>query len=104
MAGHFDLPGVGEESPEMTEKRLNGAQAGAVGNINAKLTSSSKITLDRKHSGRDFAAELPAQKGMVRARIYIVGPRLYQIMAMGTKPWVESSNTKKFLDSFALTN
>jgi hypothetical protein len=82
---------------------LDGARDGAVGNLKAKLTTSSKITLARKHPGREFSADLPDKKGSIRSRVYLVGDRMYQTQVIGTSSLVDSADTSKFLDSFKVT-
>src|SRR5262249_46059582 len=100
---YADMPIPPNETPQQIQMRLDGAREGMVRNANAKLTNASNITLDGKHPGREAQADLPVQNGVLRARIYVVGTRLYQVMATGTKSWADSPDVTKFLDSFALT-
>ena len=65
--------------------------------------SESKIELDGKHPGREILADIPSKGGAVRARVYLVGTRLYQIMVVGKKGFEESADTLKFLNSLKLT-
>ena len=46
--------------------------------------------------------ELPGGKMRIRARIYIVGKRMYQLMVIGDKTFADAASAKKFLDSLAL--
>ncbi|MCI0641537.1 MAG: hypothetical protein L0Y72_28580 [Gemmataceae bacterium] len=89
------------ESDEKIQDRLDGSQAGAVGNIGASLINSQKRTLG-KHSGREFSANLPNNKGKMRSRIYLVDRKLYQVMVIGTASHADSANATGFLESFAL--
>lgn len=98
-----DLPIPAGESEKDIQTRLDGSRDGALRNINGKLTDEKKITIGDKHPGRDIQADLPNGKGSLRARIYLVGTRLYQVMVVGTSSWVSSADALKFLDSFALT-
>ncbi len=98
-----DIPMASKESDIQIQKRLEGARDGMVSNTRSKLTSSSRTTLNGKYPGRDVEADLPDQKGILRARIYLVGQRLYQIMVVGTKPWANSADATKFLDSLIVT-
>lgn len=41
-------------------------------------------------------------QGQIRARIYLVGNRLYQVMVIGTDSYTTSSGANAFLDSFKL--
>jgi hypothetical protein len=74
-----------------------------ISNIKAKLTSASRTTLDGKYPGRNVEAELPDKKGILRARIYFVGQRLYQIVVLGKNQLVDSKDATKFLDSLVVT-
>jgi hypothetical protein len=103
MASYADMPVPTNESDEQIQTRLDGARDGSVRNVNAKLLSTSNITLG-KCPGRSYDAELPGGKGVVRGNIYMSGTRLYQVMVVGTKSFVDSADSKKFLDSFAITN
>jgi len=102
LAAFADLPIPDGESEEQTQTRLDGSRDGMVQAIGGTLTSSSKITLKGKQPGREILASLPDNKGIVRARVYMVGKRLYQVQAIGTKSWVESAESTKFLDSLSL--
>jgi hypothetical protein len=99
-----DMPIPAGESEAQIHKRLNGARDGAVANVKGLLKTETKITLSEKHLGREFEASLPEQKGMLRARIYLVNQRLYQIMVVGKPEWTSSSEATKFLESFTLTS
>jgi hypothetical protein len=98
-----DLPIPGDEGAELLEKRLDGSRDGMVGNIKAKLTGDKKIKLAGKYPGREVTADLPGKKGVIRARIYVVGKRLYQVMVIGTSDTANSGDATKFLESFQLT-
>lgn len=80
---------------------LDGARDGCVKNVQGKLLSEKKLTLD-KYPGREIAVELPGQ-ARYRARIYIVNLRLYQVITVGSEAFVKSKDADKFLDSFQLT-
>ena len=97
-----EMPIAKGEPDEVTQKRLDGAAEGMVKNVRGKLTGNNKITLDSKYPGRDVNADLPDNKGVIHARIYLVGTKLYQTMAIGAKGWVASPDTSKFLDSMSI--
>lgn len=103
IVGIADLPIPDGETAEMTQKRLDGARDGAVGNVKGKLIDSKEVTLDKKYPGREFSASLPQKDGLVKARIYLAGKRLYQVMAIGTKDFVGGKDADAFLDSFKIT-
>lgn len=103
MIGVADMP-IGENEPaHQTQARLDGAQAGAIGNVGGSLKASREVTLDGKYPGREFSAAITKpMTGQVRARIYLVGKRLYQVMVVGTDSYTTSSQANQFLDSFGL--
>jgi hypothetical protein len=84
------------------DQRLNDACDGALKKLKAKEVRPREITLAGKYPGRELVAEWPDGKGITHDRMYLVGNRLYQVVASGPKWWVESSTSKKVLDSFAL--
>ena len=102
LVTHADMPIPADETAEQTQTRLDGAKNGAINSVKAKELKSAKITLG-KHPGREFSAELPAGQGVLKARVYIVGKRLYQVLAVGPKDFVDSADVKKIFDSFELT-
>jgi hypothetical protein len=98
-----DAPIPSGETEAQLRKRLDGARDGMVGNVGGKLTSESDLTLKDKYPGREVKADIPSKKGALRARVYIVDGRLYQVMVIGTSSWITSAEATRFLDSFALT-
>jgi len=109
MIGVADMPIPEGESPAEVQARLDGSRDGAVSNIGGTLQSSSAVTLQGKYPGREFTAKLPPppkgpKEGIVRAKIYLVGKRLYQIMVIGTTSFATSPSANEFLDSFQVTD
>ena len=82
------------------EQRLRHARDGAVKNSQGKQFHERKIALDG-HPGREVWITTPGD-GMIHLRLYAVGPRLYQTMAVGPKSQIETKDTAKFMDSFKL--
>jgi hypothetical protein len=99
-----DMPIPAGESDDKIQTRLDGAKNGAIKNINGTEKTSSKITLAGKHPGRAFTAELPGGKGFVKARVFLAGQRLYQVMVLGPSSFTDSDDVKKVFDSFEITN
>lgn len=103
MVMHVDTPIPGDETEEQIQGRLDGSRDGALSNIGGKFLSESRIKLADKHHGREFRGEITKpKKGIVTARVYLVGNRLYQVMALGTQDWVDRDVIKKCLNSFEL--
>ena len=103
MAAYADMPIPQNETDKEIETRLDGSRDGMVANMKGKLTDEKKIKLDGKHLGREVFADLPAKDGKVRARVYFVGTRLYQVMVVGKNDLLEAKATTEFLDSLTLT-
>ncbi len=99
-----DLPIPANEAAGKTQERLDGARNGMLQNVKGKLTSETPVMLQGRYPGREIRADIPSMSGMVRARIYLVGPRLYQVAAIGVPSWVNSEEASKFLGSLAYTS
>jgi hypothetical protein len=102
VVSYADLPIPADEGADLIEKRLDGSRDGMVKNIRGTLTGEKKIKLADKYPGREITADLPGKKGVIRARIYIVGKRLYQVLVIGTEDTAKSADATKFLESFQL--
>jgi hypothetical protein len=97
--GFSELPEAVIKS-ETEDRRLDNARDGAVSNSRGKLKSEKQIKLDG-HKGRELEIEVDG-KTLIRARLYHVNNRLYQVMVVGSRELVASADTGKFLDSFKL--
>jgi hypothetical protein len=102
--GYADMPipGLGKESAFQIDQRLNGAVQGSVNNIKAKLTRQGSISLAGQYPGKEYEANLPDGRGIIRSRIYFVNKRLYMLMVAGKADLVQSGDTNKFFGSFQL--
>ena len=99
-----DIPIPANESDAMLQQRLDGARDGAIKNVGGTQKSSSASTLAGKYPGREFSAGITQPtEGLLRARIYLVGTRLYQVMVIGIDSYANSSEATAFLNSFKLT-
>lgn len=86
------------------EKIYDGGRDGAVANVKGQLVSESRIWLYGS-PGREILIKTKASNGQdatVRDRIYLVGNRLYQVMAVVPSEKENSSEITSFLDSFKL--
>jgi hypothetical protein len=72
--------------------------------IDGKLVLSSPLKLDGQHPGIEFSAEgkVKGADAFLDARLYLVGQRLYQVIAMGRKSEVPQGIVNRFLNSFKL--
>jgi hypothetical protein len=103
MIGVADMPIPANESDAQIQTRLDGARDGAIQNVGGVLATSDRITLDGKYPGREFTANVtkPAN-GVIRARVYLVGTRMYQVMVVGTNSYAHSTEANTFMSSFKL--
>lgn len=103
MVGYTDMPIPPGEPPDAVRQRLIGSQNGALSNMGGRATSQREIMLQGKYPGREFTGTM--SKGppgsRIRARIYLVGTRLYQVFVLGNGGISEGAEATRFLDSFA---
>jgi hypothetical protein len=86
------------------EKILDGACKGMVSNVNGKLVLESKTEVDG-YPGRELVIEVMIQKGVegtVKARVFLVGNRIYQMMWIAPKGKASHVASDDFLKSFRL--
>jgi hypothetical protein len=67
-----------------------------------KLLESKSFTLNKTHPGLNFKVTIPHANGEARCRFYMVGTRLYQIIAIGTPEFANSKEATQVIDSFKL--
>jgi hypothetical protein len=89
------------EAEGSLERRLSNARDGAVESVKGKLVHERKIKL-AGHPGRELWIE-SEKAGMIHTRLFAVGSRLYQTLAIGPKKFVETKDTVRFLDSFKVS-
>jgi hypothetical protein len=86
------------------EKILDGGRSGAVGSINGKLVTETKITLEG-NPGRELVVEARDDSGAEwtsKARLFLVKNRMYVLDVTVKKGKFEVSVLDKFLQSFKL--
>jgi len=87
-----------------SDKILEGAVKGTVGNIQGKVVSKKDIKVDG-FPGKEFEATIPAPGGgtaTYRGRTILVQKRLYQLVLTGKDAQVKTKAGDAFLGSFAL--
>jgi hypothetical protein len=83
--------------PEKLFDGILDAMRGADG----KVTEKAEVTIGAdKHPGREWRIE--AGKQVIRVRVYLVGSRLYQVMANGSKDGVSGSVAEDLFRTFDL--
>lgn len=85
------------------DKVLTGVIDGNVKSLKGKLATNEKLTVGKKnHPGREVRIEFGEKKQVYRARVYLVGTRLYQVVALGSEEFAKSKTVDEYLKSFAL--
>ena len=82
---------------------LDDVRDGILVNPPGTLLSEAVISLDG-HPGRDITYEINDGQITFRARVYLVGNRLYQMLAGTTTDKASNSDIGKFLESFTLSD
>jgi hypothetical protein len=85
--------------PEEIDGRLVARCETLLTTYKARLTSEEKIKLGGNHPGSLVEAELTEREGVLKARVYFVKNRMYQLVAVGSRKWASSENVKRFLES-----
>lgn len=85
-------------SKELKDQAYDGGRDAAAKSIKGTLTKELKVKLGDVE-GREIHIDSPAI-GIYRARLFIVGDRMYQVVVAGPKEMALSKESDKFLDSF----
>ena len=86
---------------EVSAKALQTAQQGTATALKGKVVSERTMKLG-KYPGREFTLDLP-DGNQYRGRLFMVEGRLYQVITLGSKDFVNSTDARAFLYSFELT-
>ncbi|MCC6416828.1 MAG: hypothetical protein IT429_01120 [Gemmataceae bacterium] len=87
--------------PGLQQRRLDNARDGLVSRSGGKLRSETRIELEKQYPGRELVLDGP-KDSLIRTRLFAVGNRLYQLIAIGSPAWVNGKETACFFDSFKL--
>src|SRR5262245_17563822 len=98
-ANFCDFPVAVKDVP--VDKFFDASREGALRNLQGKLESERKIKLNG-HPGREQAIKLPEDGKIFRARVYLVGQRMYQVVILAPKDVAFSKEADTFFDSFKL--
>lgn len=98
-----DNPELVDATPEEAHKALVRARSGVQKTFSpGKLLAETKISLDDKYPGLEFTIEVPKPTGLYRSRIYLAHGRLYQVVAIGEKPFASSNEAEQVITSFRI--
>lgn len=103
IVSYADFPPKQAHQPD-PEKVLDGGRNGMVSNANGKLVFENKITL-QGNPGRELvidAKDRSGAKGTVKARLFLVKNRLYEVMVAAPKGGISGLQMDDFLKSFRL--
>jgi hypothetical protein len=89
-----------EASGGRTQQIIVAAGKKLAADLDGTTASESPIML-RDHPGTDITIELQAG-GMARARVYLVGNRLYRLIVSKQGARLPAADVERFFDSFAL--
>jgi hypothetical protein len=86
------------------EKMMNTVIEGNAKSLKGKVVADEKITIGKKnHPGRAITIEIGGDKKQIyKARVYLVGNRLYQVVALGPDDFAESKIVEDYLKSFTI--
>ena len=100
MVGWADLPIPKWEREEKTKSRLFDARDGALAAVSAKSHGTTKvIKLDNRFPGIEFGGS--AEDKHLRAQIFLVGHRLYQVLLVcGNMEELTSPEAEEYFSSF----
>ena len=100
----FELPIPPETASAASSKLLAEGADDLLRSVNATESEKKPITLAGKYPGLALAATTPPPKsGMLRARIYLAGTRLYKVSVFGTEEFANAPAADAFLESFTVT-
>jgi hypothetical protein len=102
IVSYQENPNLKNSTPKQIAAALESGRDRLLEVFHGKLLESKATTLNKTHTGINFRIKIPEPKGEARCRFYMVGTRLYQIMAIGEPAFVNSTETTQAMDSFKL--
>lgn len=92
-----------EAIKKVAAKRVyDSSRDGAAENMQGKVVGEGDVKLGT-HAGREIRIEVDG-RSLFRARVFLVGTRLYQVVFYGPKGAATSKEVDRYLDSFKLTD
>jgi len=102
LVSYQDNPNLEGSTPEQLMAALESGRDRLPKVFRGKLLESKSVTLGNTHPGLSFRVEIPQANGEARCRFYLVGTRLFQIMAIGVPEFANSNQATQVIDSFQL--
>jgi hypothetical protein len=78
---------------------LDSARDRLAATFQGKVLSTKDVKVG-KTSGKEVLVDCPNIQGMIRSRMFLANGRFYQLMLIGTKGFLSTSEAAYFLDSF----
>ena len=82
------------------QKLLDGSRDGAITNVGGQLISETRIDFHGKPA-REILIEVP-NKAFINLRLFLIGPRLYQLMFIAPNNQGYEQDISKFFESFTV--
>jgi len=102
LVSYQDNPNLQGSSPKQLAAALETGRDRCKETFQGELLESKSTTLNKTHPGLNFRCSIPDAKGEANCRFYMVGTRLYQIMAIGLPEFANSKEAARVMDSFKL--
>jgi hypothetical protein len=102
LVSYQDNPNLQGSTPKQLMAALESGRDRLQEVFRGQLLESKNVTLNKTHPGLDFKMTIPQANGEARCRFYMVGTRLYQIMAIGVPEFANSNEATQVIDSFKL--
>lgn len=99
IAAYTPFPNKMTLDGDMPKTLLQNVQNRVVESLKGKLITSKDVKVDDKFPARDIDAEAPGL-GIYRTRIIVTEERMYQVVVLGPKEFVDGEQSKKFMASF----
>jgi hypothetical protein len=93
-----------EQAAKQQSELLDEAKRDLIRSVGGTETWGESVALGGRYAGRSFTATTAAPKaGVLRARVYLAGTRLYKVSAFGPPGFADAPAATAFLDSFTVT-
>ena len=94
------FPGaIAIDNEAVVNKVMDGGRDALVKTFKSEKPTEKSLTIDKKYPARDIDLIVPAL-GIYRVRFVVTPTHFYQVTMAGPKEFVDSADSKKFLESF----
>jgi hypothetical protein len=96
------VPDLSRANPAVIKSAMDTSATQSMVGMRAKETARSAVSLQGKYVGRQVEGILQQNQALIKLRIYLVGTRLYQLVVVGSKAYVNRPASMRFLNSFSI--